>query len=132
MSIVQSRPRRAHGIAARLCILGLSLVSFASATESKDSSTAHERAQISECLTFTQEALETGVEYHFANGCKKTLACSFEWTLTCGEKAPFKQFHRRAAVPLAPKSEQSVTANVQVCKGDSWEITGAAWACSSA
>ncbi len=131
MSILRSRPRRAQGIAARLCILSLTLVSFASATESKDSSTARERTEIAECLTFTQQALETGVEYHFANGCEKPLACSFEWTLTCGEKAPFKQFHQRAAVPLAPKAEQSVTADVRICRGDSWEITGAAWACSS-
>jgi len=130
MSTVKSRPHWAPRNAMRLFILGLSLTSFASATESKDSSSATEPTQVSECLTFTQEPIETGVEYHFTNGCKKYLACTFEWTLACGDRAPYKQFYRKAAVPLGPNANQSVTAEVRACKGDSWEIRGAAWSCS--
>ncbi len=130
MSIVRSRPRRAHGIATRLIILSLTLAPFAIATESKNSSDTNEPTQVLDCLTFTQEPIDNGVEYHFSNVCKRRLACSFEWTLSCGDKAPHKQFHRKSAVPLGPNGNQSIRAEVQACKGDSWEIFGAAWSCS--
>jgi len=130
MSIVQSRPRRTHVVATRLFIVGISLASLAIANESKRASETTEPTQVSECLTFTQDPVESGVEYSFANSCKKRLACSFEWTLSCGDEAPFKKFHHVAAVPLGPNAKQSVTADVRVCKGQSWEILGAAWSCS--
>ena len=130
MSTVRSRPRRAHGVATRLLILGLSLTPVAIASESKSTSAANEPTQVSDCLTFTQDPIEGGVTYRFTNSCKKRLACTLEWTLSCGDKAPYRKFHRRTAVPLAPNGNQNVTAEARACKGDSWEILDAAWACS--
>jgi hypothetical protein len=126
MSIEETRPHWAILTAALSSLLLLSTtVAFATEKAGPNDST-----EVAECLELEQNPMDGGIEYHFANHCKQHLTCRVEWTLSCGEKAPFRQYRRQSSVSLAPSIDQSVTANVRDCKGESWEIFGVSWSCS--
>ncbi len=106
------------------------MTALVSATESGKAESS-EPTSPSECLNFAQDAIESGVEYHLSNLCKRRFACSLEWTVSCGDSAPYRHYHHKASVWLGAKGDQSVKANVDVCKKDQgWSISDPAWACT--
>lgn len=127
MSMKKTRPYWVKMTAALMSLLLVSATTVAFATAKpvpKDST------EVAECLELVQNPLDFGIEYRFANHCKQRLICRVEWTLSCGEKAPYRQYHRQSSVSLAPSVDQSITVNARDCKGESWEIFGVSWSCS--
>jgi hypothetical protein len=120
-------PPRAHwenGIAASLIALGLTLTSASLATEASGTT------EVAACLELVPRPMEGGIEYHLTNHCEKSLTCTVNWTLSCGEKPPLHHLYRTVTTIIEPSLERVVTASARECKGESWDVSQVSWACS--
>ncbi len=121
MSKLFVRSIRAPSIVA--CLVGIAISSASLAT-------ASETANVSECMTFEQNALENGVEYRLVNQCERRVTCSVQWTLYCGDKPPLRQVKNSSNATLAPDSARTITATATACAREGWEISRVSWSCS--
>lgn len=103
------------------------LVSLASAGASRDlhAETQPQDSQSGECVVYSELSHKDSrtLDVRLSNTCAKPMACTLEWTVTCGKA---RAVTRNGAV-LAGSGEQSWTASAASCEDD-WAID-TSWSC---
>lgn len=96
---------------------------------------SEEEAPVSECVKYSEKALNQGMSLRLENTCRKPVDCKVSWIVRCerskADKIVVTRTRRDRRLFLARGKRSSINASTSMCgAGSGWRIEDIDWYCS--